>query len=123
MEGVVVMIAPDEILLDIGYKSEGVIPPRRWRSATTSTPRGRQGRDSFEASSGRRRHEGRLILSKSAPSTSAPGAGRETWRRSRSGPFIEVVKGGLSSTRTPGLLPDSLASRRSRRQQYSYERE
>ena len=35
--GTVVKIDRDEVLLDIGYKSEGSSPPRSCRSATTST--------------------------------------------------------------------------------------
>ena len=38
VEGTVVKVDKDEVLLDIGYKSEGVIPAASCRSATTSTP-------------------------------------------------------------------------------------
>ena len=37
VHGQVVKIDSDEVLLDIGYKSEGVIPRKSSRSATTST--------------------------------------------------------------------------------------
>ena len=50
VEGDVVKIDRDEVLLDIGYKSEGVIPPRSCRSATTSSPP----RSSRSASTSRR---------------------------------------------------------------------
>ncbi len=38
VEGTVVKIDRDEVLLDIGFKSEGVIPVRELSSAMTSTP-------------------------------------------------------------------------------------
>jgi len=39
VEGTVVKIDRDEVLLDIGFKSEGVIRPASCRSAMTPTPR------------------------------------------------------------------------------------
>lgn len=38
IEGTVVKIDRDEVLLDVGYKTEGVIPSREPPSSTTSTP-------------------------------------------------------------------------------------
>ena len=37
VEGTIVKVDRDEVLLDIGYKTEGVIPPASSRSSTTST--------------------------------------------------------------------------------------
>ncbi len=37
VDGVIVKVDRDEVLLDIGYKTEGVIPSRDCRSSTTST--------------------------------------------------------------------------------------
>lgn len=38
IEGTIVKIDRDEVLLDVGYKTEGVIPRASSRSSTTSTP-------------------------------------------------------------------------------------
>ena len=38
VEGTIVKVDRDEVLLDIGYKTEGVIPRASCRSSTTSTP-------------------------------------------------------------------------------------
>ena len=38
VDGTIVKVDRDEVLLDIGYKTEGVIPSRSSRSSTTSTP-------------------------------------------------------------------------------------
>ncbi len=38
VEGTIVKVDRDEVLLDIGYKTEGVIPPANSPSSTTSTP-------------------------------------------------------------------------------------
>lgn len=37
VEGIIVKVDRDEVLLDIGYKTEGVIPPASSRSSTTLT--------------------------------------------------------------------------------------
>ena len=38
VEGTIVKVDRDEVLLDIGYKTEGVIPSRELSISTTSTP-------------------------------------------------------------------------------------
>lgn len=38
VEGTIVKVDRDEVLLDIGYKTEGSSPPANSRSSTTSTP-------------------------------------------------------------------------------------
>ena len=38
VDGVIVKVDRDEVLLDIGYKTEGVIPSRELSISTTSTP-------------------------------------------------------------------------------------
>ncbi len=66
VEGTVVKVDQDEVLLDIGYKTEGVIPAASCRSATTSTPPRscRSATRSRPSSSQKEDKEGRLILSK-----------------------------------------------------------
>ena len=56
VEGTVVKVDRDEVLLDIGYKTEGVIPSRDCPSSTTSTrPRSSRSATMSRPSSSRRR--------------------------------------------------------------------
>jgi len=74
----VVKVDRDEVLLDIGYKTEGVIPPANSRSSTTSIRMTSSRRASTSRPwSCRRRTGGRLILSKKRAAVRAP------WARSR----------------------------------------
>ena len=92
VEGTVVRVDQDEVLLDIGYKSEGVIPSRELSIRNDVDP-------NEVVSMGERIEalvvtkedkEGRLVLSKKAPSTSVPGARSRNsrkptaWSRARS---------------------------------------
>ena len=60
VHGTVVRVDKDEILVDIGYKSEGVIPVAEARSAARSTPptRSRSARKSTRSCSRRRTPRG-----------------------------------------------------------------
>ncbi len=119
VNGTVVKVDKDEVLLDIGFKSEGVIPSRelshpqrrrpardRHRSATRSRP----------SSSRRRTRRAASSCPRSGRSTSGRGA-RSRRSRSRTassrGPVIEVVKGGLIlDIGLRGFLPASLVELR-----------
>ena len=118
VEGTVVKIDKDEVLLDIGYKSEGVIPSRELSIRNDVDP-------SEVVSMGERIEalvltkedkEGRLLLSKKrAQYERAWGddRGQEGSRRDRHGPVIEVVKGGLIvDIGLRGFLPASLVELR-----------
>ena len=78
--GTVVKIERDEVLLDIGYKSEGVIPSRELSIRKDVNPADvvAMGEEIEALVLQKEDKEGRLVLSKkraprSAPSTSAPG--------------------------------------------------
>jgi small subunit ribosomal protein S1 len=118
MEGVVVKIDRDEILLDIGYKSEGVIPSKELSIRHDVDPNevvtvG----DRIEALVLQKEDkEGRLILSKKrAQYERAWGRIEETMASGQTikGPVIEVVKGGLIlDIGLRGFLPASLVDLR-----------
>jgi small subunit ribosomal protein S1 len=116
--GQVVKIDKDEVLLDIGYKSEGVIPSRELSIRNDVDP-------SREVSTGdeiealvlqKEDKEGRLILSKKrAQYERAWGTIEEikTKDGTVTGPVIEVVKGGLIiDIGLRGFLPASLVEMR-----------
>jgi small subunit ribosomal protein S1 len=118
MEGVVVKIDRDEILLDIGYKSEGVIPSKELSIRHDVDPNEivKVG-DRIEALVLQKEDkEGRLILSKKrAQYERAWGRIEETMASGHTikGPVIEVVKGGLIlDIGLRGFLPASLVDLR-----------
>jgi small subunit ribosomal protein S1 len=118
MEGVVVKIDRDEILLDIGYKSEGVIPTKELSIRHDVDPNEivKVG-DRIEALVLQKEDkEGRLILSKKrAQYERAWGRIEETMASGQTikGPVIEVVKGGLIlDIGLRGFLPASLVDLR-----------
>ncbi|MDH5289028.1 MAG: S1 RNA-binding domain-containing protein, partial [Acidimicrobiia bacterium] len=116
--GTVVRVDRDEVLLDIGYKSEGVIPARELSIRNDIDP----GEivsigDQLEALVLQKEDkEGRLLLSKKrAQYERAWGTIEEVKERDGvvSGPVIEVVKGGLIiDIGLRGFLPASLVELR-----------
>jgi small subunit ribosomal protein S1 len=118
VEGEVVKIDRDEVLLDIGYKSEGVIPSKELSIRHDVDPKDvvKVG-DRIEALVLQKEDkEGRLILSKKrAQYERAWGRIEETMRSGQTitGPVIEVVKGGLIlDIGLRGFLPASLVDLR-----------
>ncbi|GIU96726.1 MAG: hypothetical protein KatS3mg013_0529 [Actinomycetota bacterium] len=118
VEGEVVRIDRDEVLLDIGYKSEGVIPAKELSIRNDVDPHDvvKVG-DRIEALVLQKEDkEGRLILSKKrAQYERAWGRIEEIMRSGKpiKGPVIEVVKGGLIlDIGLRGFLPASLVDLR-----------
>jgi small subunit ribosomal protein S1 len=118
VDGEVVKIDRDEVLLDIGYKSEGVIPSKELSIRHDVDPNEivKVG-DRIEALVLQKEDkEGRLILSKKrAQYERAWGRIEETMASGRTikGPVIEVVKGGLIlDIGLRGFLPASLVDLR-----------
>ena len=118
VEGTVVKVDRDEVLLDIGYKSEGVIPARELSIRNDVDP-------SEIVSVGeviealvltKEDKEGRLILSKKRAQYERAWGRIEEVKESEgvvSGPVIEVVKGGLIlDIGLRGFLPASLVELR-----------
>ncbi len=126
VEGEVVKIDRDEVLLDIGYKSEGVIPSKELTIRHDVDPSevvtvG----DRVEALVLQKEDkEGRLILSKKrAQYERAWGRIEETMQAGSTirGPVIEVVKGGLIlDIGLRGFLPASLVDLRRVRDLHPY---
>jgi small subunit ribosomal protein S1 len=118
VEGMVVKIDKDETLLDIGYKSEGVIPARELSIRNDVDPSEVVSvGDEIEALVLQKEDaDGRLILSKKrAQYERAWGKIEEIKNRDGtvSGPVIEVVKGGLIlDIGLRGFLPASLVEMR-----------
>jgi small subunit ribosomal protein S1 len=118
VEGMVVKIDKDETLLDIGYKSEGVIPARELSIRNDVDPSEVVSvGDEIEALVLQKEDaDGRLILSKKrAQYERAWGKIEEIKDRDGtvSGPVIEVVKGGLIlDIGLRGFLPASLVEMR-----------
>ncbi|MBW3576400.1 MAG: 30S ribosomal protein S1 [Actinobacteria bacterium] len=118
VEGVVVKVDPDEALLDIGYKSEGVIPARELSIKQDVDPRSVvQVGDVVEALVITREDEqGRLVLSKKrAQYERAWGTIDRIFNEDKTvkGTVIEVVKGGLIlDIGLRGFLPASLVEMR-----------
>jgi small subunit ribosomal protein S1 len=116
--GQVVKIDKDEVLLDIGYKSEGVIPSRELSIRNDVDPsREVSPGDEIEALVLQKEDkEGRLILSKKrAQYERAWGKIEEIKGKDGTvtGPVIEVVKGGLIiDIGLRGFLPASLVEMR-----------
>src|SRR6187397_3139354 len=118
VEGEVVKTDRDEVLLDIGYKSEGVIPSKELSIRHDVKP-GEvvQVGEHMEALVLQKEDkEGRLILSKKrAQYERAWGKIEETMQSGQTikGPVIEVVKGGLIlDIGLRGFLPASLVEMR-----------
>src|ERR671914_952243 len=118
VDGVVVKIDKDEVLLDIGYKSEGVIPLRELSIRNDVNPNDVVAAgDKVEALVLQKEDaDGRLILSKKrAQYERAWGRIEEIKNRDGTvtGPVIEVVKGGLIlDIGLRGFLPASLVEMR-----------
>src|SRR5690606_7535470 len=118
VEGTVVKVDKDEVLLDIGYKSEGVIPSRELSIRNDVDPNevvtlG----DKVEALVlTKEDKEGRLILSKKRAQYERAWGDIERIKEEDgvvSGPVIEVVKGGLIlDIGLRGFLPASLVELR-----------
>jgi small subunit ribosomal protein S1 len=118
IEGVVVKVDPDEVLLDIGWKSEGVIPARELSIKLDVDPNSIVSvGDVVEALIMKKEdEEGRLVLSKKrAQYERAWGTIERIYTDDRTvrGSVIEVVKGGLIlDIGLRGFLPASLVEMR-----------
>ncbi len=116
VEGDVVKIDRDEVLLDIGYKSEGVIPSKELSIRHDVDPNEvvKVG-DHIEALVLQKEDkEGRLILSKKrAQYERAWGRIEEVMNSGQTikGPVIEVVKGGSDPRHRPSRVPAGIARR------------
>ena len=118
VNGIVVKIDKDEVLLDIGYKSEGVIPSRELSIRNDVDPHeivtlG----ESIEALVlTKEDKEGRLVLSKKRAQYERAWGTIEKIKEAEGtveGPVIEVVKGGLIvDIGLRGFLPASLVELR-----------
>lgn len=118
MTGTVVKIDKDEVLIDIGYKSEGVIPSRELSIRNDVDPGEvvSVGEEIEALVLQKEDKDGRLILSKKrAQYERAWGKIEEIKSRDETveGPVIEVVKGGLIlDIGLRGFLPASLVEMR-----------
>lgn len=126
VEGTIVKVDRDEVLLDIGYKSEGVIPAKELSIRQDVDPSEvvKVG-DHVEALVLQKEDkEGRLILSKKrAQYERAWSRIEDIMRRGETikGPVIEVVKGGLIlDIGLRGFLPASLVELRRVRDLHPY---
>ncbi len=126
VEGTVVKVDRDEVLLDIGYKSEGVIPAKELSIRQDVDPSEvvKLG-DTFEALVLQKEDkEGRLILSKKRAQYERAWSRIEDIMKSGqtiTGPVIEVVKGGLIlDIGLRGFLPASLVELRRVRDLHPY---
>jgi len=118
VEGTVVKVDRDEVLLDIGYKSEGVIPARELSIRNDVDPSEIvQLGDKIEALVLQKEDkEGRLVLSKKRAQYERAWGTIERIKEEDGvvrGPVIEVVKGGLIlDIGLRGFLPASLVELR-----------
>src|ERR671916_2314718 len=118
VSGTVVKIDKDEVLLDIGYKSEGVIPSRELSIRNDVDPsQVVSAGDQIEALVLQKEDkEGRLILSKKRAQYERAWGNIERVKETNGvveGPVIEVVKGGLIvDIGLRGFLPASLVELR-----------
>src|SRR5881396_2810303 len=126
VEGTVVKVDRDEVLLDIGYKSEGVIPAKELSIRQDVDP-GEVVKvgDHIEALVLQKEDkEGRLILSKKRAQYERAWSRIEGIMRGGGtiqGPVIEVVKGGLIlDVGLRGFLPASLVELRRVRDLHPY---
>src|SRR3954452_9232263 len=114
VDGVIVKVDRDEVLLDIGYKTEGVIPSRELSIKHDVDPNKVVAvGDEIEALVLQKEDkEGRLILSKKRAQYERAWGTIERVKEANgvvSGPVIEVVKGGLIlDIGLRGVLPASL---------------
>ncbi len=126
VEGTVVRVDPDEVLVDIGYKSEGVVPAKELSIRNDVNP-------ADEATVGERiealvlqkeDQDGRLILSKKRAQYERAWGKVESVMRDGgtvTGTVIEVVKGGLIvDIGLRGFLPASLVELRRVRDLHPY---
>jgi small subunit ribosomal protein S1 len=126
VEGTVVKVDRDEVLLDIGYKSEGVIPAKELSIRQDVDPSEVvQLGDHIEALVLQKEDkEGRLILSKKRAQYERAWTRIEDIMKSGmtiKGPVIEVVKGGLIlDIGLRGFLPASLVELRRVRDLHPY---
>src|SRR5213594_4813101 len=126
VEGTIVKVDRDEVLLDIGYKTEGVIPSRELSIKHDVDPNEVVAvGDEIEALVLQKEDkEGRLILSKKrAQYERAWGRIEEVMQSGGTikGPVIEVVKGGLIvDIGLRGFLPASLVDLRRVRDLHPY---
>jgi small subunit ribosomal protein S1 len=126
VEGTVVKIDRDEVLLDIGFKSEGVIPVRELSIRNDVDPSEIVSLgDSVEALVLQKEDkEGRLILSKKRAQYERAWGTIEKLKEADevvTGPVIEVVKGGLIvDIGLRGFLPASLVELRRVRELQPY---
>jgi small subunit ribosomal protein S1 len=118
VEGTVVKVDRDEVLLDIGYKSEGVIPSRELSIRNDVDPSEivALGEKVEALVLQKEDKEGRLVLSKKRAQYERAWGTIEQIKESDgvvSGPVIEVVKGGLIlDIGLRGFLPASLVELR-----------
>jgi len=118
VEGTVVRVDKDEVLLDIGYKSEGVIPPRELSIRNGVDPREvvAVGEKIEAVVLQREDRDGRLVLSKKRAQYERAWGRIEEIKEGDgivSGAVIEVVKGGLIvDIGLRGFLPASLVDLR-----------
>ncbi len=118
VEGTVVKVDRDEVLLDIGYKSEGVIPARELSIRNDVDPGEivSLGEQVEALVLQKEDKEGRLVLSKKRAQYERAWGTIEQIKESDgvvSGPVIEVVKGGLIlDIGLRGFLPASLVELR-----------
>ena len=118
VEGTVVKVDRDEVLLDIGYKSEGVIPSRELSIRNDVDPNEIVSMgDKIEALVlTKEDKEGRLVLSKKRAQYERAWGDIERIKEEDgvvTGPVIEVVKGGLIlDIGLRGFLPASLVELR-----------
>ncbi|MER3453866.1 MAG: 30S ribosomal protein S1 [Acidimicrobiia bacterium] len=124
--GTIVKVERDEVLVDIGYKSEGVIPARELSIRQDVDPRDIvQEGDRIEALVlDKEDAEGRLVLSKKRAQYEKAWIDIEKIRETTgivAGPVIEVVKGGLIlDIGLRGFLPASLVDLRKVKDLQSY---
>ena len=100
VQGTVVKVDKDEVLLDIGYKSEGVIPSRELSIRNDVDPNEvvKLGEEIEALVLTKEDKEGRLVLSKKRAQYERAWGTIEKIKESEGvveGPVIEVVKGGL----------------------------
>ncbi len=116
--GTVVKVDRDEVLLDIGYKSEGVIPSRELSIRNDVDPHDvvKMGEQVEALVLQKEDKEGRLLLSKKRAQYERAWGKIEEIKEADgmvSGPVIEVVKGGLIvDIGLRGFLPASLVELR-----------
>src|ERR1700683_893563 len=126
VEGTIVKVDRDEVLLDIGYKTEGVIPSRELSIKHDVDPHEvvKTGEQIEALVLQKEDKEGRLILSKKRAQYERAWGTIEKIKESEGvvkGPVIEVVKGGLIvDIGLRGFLPASLVELRRVRELQPY---